>query len=199
MAVVRKLSVLYVVTTGRYKGKVCNIHKDNFRSRKLALIAIEPDSLVVVKKKNLAQLNKPGWFDDFPYITTCTLQEDRKNNSIHCAIRDAHVVQPRAMQMGDVLASGEVVTKKIRRGYNSSVLIHLSKTGWVELAPRLPIALQGNSNFKLASEVRQDDRLATGCCVIEGPASTEANWSNVYLNRVGCCIDTPACIPLALA
>ncbi|EKD58492.1 MAG: hypothetical protein ACD_56C00113G0001 [uncultured bacterium] len=201
MSVMDKLNVLYVITAGRYKGKDCNIHRDNFRSKRLALVAIDnPDSLVVVKKKNLAKLNKPGWFERFSDYTYGLEQWFKKEQgSGSNMLRTSSLAQPCALRKGDILASGEMVVAELRRGYNGSVLVRLHKTGWVELAPRLPIALQGNVNFKLAAELKQNDRLATGCLVVEGPVSDDANWANVYLDRVGCCIDTPSCIPLALA
>jgi hypothetical protein len=59
-------------------------------------------------------------------------------------LRTARVAQPIALQVGDILATGDRVLSPPRQGFNSSVLVHL--TGgfdghWIDVAPRLPIAL----------------------------------------------------------
>ncbi|MFA5942272.1 MAG: hypothetical protein WC798_01215 [Candidatus Paceibacterota bacterium] len=59
-------------------------------------------------------------------------------------LRTPDLAQPRALQVGDRLATGEQVLSPPRRGYNSSVLIHIGDkehSCWISVAPRLPIAL----------------------------------------------------------
>ena len=59
-------------------------------------------------------------------------------------LRTERIAQPRALQVGDVLATGDWVLSLPRLGFNSSVLIHLSgglHGHWIKVAPRLPIAL----------------------------------------------------------
>ena len=59
-------------------------------------------------------------------------------------LRTERLAQPRALKIGDILATGDEVLSNPRVGFNSSVLIHI--TGgldghWIELPPRIPIAL----------------------------------------------------------
>jgi len=75
----------------------------------------------------------------------------------------------------------------------------LDRTGWVELAPRLPIALKGNKNHRLSVELRVNDRLATGCLIVKNSAPSIVNWIDIFLDRESCRIEVPSCIPLALA
>ncbi|MFZ2167801.1 MAG: hypothetical protein WAV50_02940 [Minisyncoccia bacterium] len=59
-------------------------------------------------------------------------------------LRTPRVSQPRTLFVGDTLATGDRVLSTPRRGYNSSVLIHLSggvNGHWIEVASRLPLAL----------------------------------------------------------
>jgi hypothetical protein len=59
-------------------------------------------------------------------------------------LRTPHLAQPCALQVGDILATGDRVLSPPREDYNGSILIHL--TGgfdghWIKVAGRLPIAL----------------------------------------------------------
>ena len=60
------------------------------------------------------------------------------------ALRTVRVVQPRALEIGDILANGDRVLSLPREGGNGTVLIHL--TGgydgcWIGVPARIPIAL----------------------------------------------------------
>jgi hypothetical protein len=59
-------------------------------------------------------------------------------------LRTSRIAQPKALLVDDVLATGDRVLSTPRQGCNGSILVHL--TGgfdghWIEMAPRLPIAL----------------------------------------------------------
>ena len=60
-------------------------------------------------------------------------------------LRTAGVCQPRALRVGDILATGDKVLSLPREGGNGTVLIHI--TGghdghWVGVPGRIPIALR---------------------------------------------------------
>jgi len=154
-----------------------------------------------VQKGELVQLDLPGWLSFEPGEPTYELEEyiDQKMGSGSNLVRTSHIVQPRAMKKGDVLATSEIVMDAPRGGYTMSVLVRLGRTGWVELAGRLPIALQGNENYKLPIELVENDRLATGCLIVKKPHCPEVDWTNIFLDRESCEIGVPSCIPLALA
>ena len=59
-------------------------------------------------------------------------------------LRTSRLAQPRALQVGDVLADGSTVLSEPREGGNGSVLIHLAggwDGHWVDVSGRIPIAL----------------------------------------------------------
>ncbi|MFA6278491.1 MAG: hypothetical protein WCS97_00140 [Candidatus Paceibacterota bacterium] len=59
-------------------------------------------------------------------------------------LRTARFAQSQALQVGDILATGDKVLSPPRRGFNGSVLIHLTggfNGHWIDVASRLPIAL----------------------------------------------------------
>ncbi|MFA6414502.1 MAG: hypothetical protein WC217_00100 [Candidatus Paceibacterota bacterium] len=87
----------------------------------------------------------PGWplyINGYhPYGFEELLKHDKTGENL---LRTPRLAQPRALKVGDVLATGERVLSLPREGANSSVLVHL--TGglgghWIDMAPRLPIAL----------------------------------------------------------
>ena len=106
--------------------------------------------------------------------------------------------QPRAIKLRDVLSTGEVVTAAPRLGFNGSILIQLDESGWVELTPWLPIALQGNRCFKLPIELAKSDMLTTGDIVAKNSFSAIINWTSIFLERGDHQINVPSCIPLAI-
>jgi len=89
----------------------------------------------------------PGWplyksqFHSSPYGFEEHLRRYGLGDNL---LRTARIAQPQALKVGDVLATGDKVLSLPRRGFNGSVLIHL--TGgldghWIDVASRLPIAL----------------------------------------------------------
>jgi hypothetical protein len=206
MSIISEKSVLHLVTAGKHKGRICNIREYIFADTDLnhATIVVFTDydcnDFVTIPLKHLDEIVIPGWEDDFPYTIQCKLHEYLESECGYCMIRDETVAQPVTLKEGDVLATGEVVMERPRRGFNSSILIHLSQNGWVELAARFPIALQGNTKFGVPNELKQNERLATGCLLVKNPEKTEKeNWMKIFLDLDDCCINIPFCIPLALA
>lgn len=113
-------------------------------------------------------------------------------------LRTPYVSHPEALKQGDILATDNVVLEAPRRGFNSSILVHLDAIGWIELAARLPIALKGNEKFKLPIEFVRGDTLITGCLIVKDASSYEVNWTILCLDGENCKIRVPSCIPLAL-
>lgn len=201
MSIINRGSTMYAVISGEHKGKKCVVRSlgDGGLVGVIDVDGPDGNKILFVKRGELAQLELPGWADTFADVHPCKLEAYLERDRIGDAIRDTFISQPVLLAMGDNLATGEIVVEAPRRGFNSTILIHLDKTGWVELAYRLPIALKGNDNFKLPVELTENDRLATNCLIVKSPYSTKTNWTNIYLNRESCCIDVPSCIPLALA
>ena len=59
-------------------------------------------------------------------------------------LRTPRLAQPKALEVGDILATGERVLSPPREGGNGRVLIHLSgkfQGDWIDVAARIPIAL----------------------------------------------------------
>jgi hypothetical protein len=59
-------------------------------------------------------------------------------------LRTERMAQPRALQTGDRLATGERVLSPSREGGNGSVFIHLEREGhsdWISVPARIPLAL----------------------------------------------------------
>jgi hypothetical protein len=202
MSIIRPESIIYRIIAGKYEGRTCVIYSEGAQVTDLAKIIFNDgnhNEFGTIKKGELAALDVPGWPNEMriiPYGLRQYLEKEKGNGSN--SLRTEYVAQPFALKQGDVLATGEVVIEHPRRGYNSSALIHLDKSGWVELAPRLPIALAGNKKFKLPVELSVKNKLITGCRIAERSFSLKANWTKVFLNERNCCIETPSCIPLAL-
>lgn len=203
MAIISPFSIVYSVISGENKGRVCVIRNlKGYINEYVGVIFIDnnDDQLVPIKKAELAQLEIPGWPQT---IHGCSygLKEHFKTHSGDGTnmLRTSNIAQPMALRTKDILSTGEIVVEDPRGGYNSSSLIHLDKTGWVELAPRLPIALAGNKRFRLPGGLTKNDRLSTGCLIVKAPISFEVNWTDIFLDRDDCCISVPSCIPLALA
>jgi hypothetical protein len=201
MAIIHPESIVYLVVSGQHKG-ITGVIRTAREDGKIGIINVngwDKNKILFVRRGELAQIELPGWEDNFPHAYPCTLKQKLERNRIGDSIRDMQIVQPAVLRVGDMLAAGEFVSELPRRGFNSMILIHLNKTGWVELAPRLPLALYGNKNFKMPVELVKNDKLATGCLIVKNSESTKTNWTNIYLDRESCCIDVPSCIPLALS
>jgi len=202
MSIIRKDSIIYRVVSGTHKGKDCVIRAQSPEDRPdfIGIIFTSKGEnlreIVYVRIGALAALETPGWEDAFPYVKPCCLENHGRIGDWSNGLRDAFVSQPSVVRKGDVLASGETIVEAPRRGHNSSVLIHLNETGWVEVASRLPLALKGNRKFRFPISLRMGDRLVTVCLVVKQPTSSEVNWTDVCLN--GHCIEIPSCLPLAL-
>ncbi len=59
-------------------------------------------------------------------------------------LRTSRLAQPRALQIGDILATGDRILSAPREGINGNVWIHLAggcDGHWIELPGRIPIAL----------------------------------------------------------
>lgn len=197
-------STIYRILSGEHMGRLCSIYGEDDPSSEIITVVFtdfDCNKTEVVRKSHLSKLKNPGWTYDRshpkPYGLDAYMNIHKGNGSN--MLKTPSAAQPRALRKGDRLASGETVTEKIRMGYNSSVLVHLSKSGWVELASRLPIALKGNKSFKMPFEVNKRDVLLTGCAVSKDPDSKDAGWTNIYLDKQHLNIKTPSCVPLALA
>ncbi len=65
-------------------------------------------------------------------------------NSGENMLRTERLAQPRALEIGDILATGDRVLSPPREGGNGSVLLHLTDGfdgHWVDVPARIPIAL----------------------------------------------------------
>ncbi|MEI7424718.1 MAG: hypothetical protein WCK10_01205 [Candidatus Staskawiczbacteria bacterium] len=203
MSIVDSRSIVYQIISGEYKGKKC-VLIENIGLREDCGVIFDDSNgndMVYVPKRFLSQLNIPGWETKI-YDQTYGLIEfmSEESHSGRCMLRTTHAAQPKALRQGDVLATGELVVENPRRGYNSSILIHLDKTGWVELAPRFPIALKGNRKFKLAAELVLNENLLTTCEIVSSPVCIDINWVAICFNHPPTApISIPSCIPLALS
>lgn len=202
MSIIRKESRIYEIVSGMHMGKTCVIRSFGRYSdeTKVAVVFADCRSDVTqfIKRGALAEQDTPGWERDSPGRWPCTQKEFLATPDHSMGIRETLVSHAAVAEKGDVLVTGEIVVEEPRIGCNSSVLLRLSKSGWVELAPRLPLALQDNQNFKFPIELVEGERLATGCLIAKNSVSTKINWTDIYLDRPSCCIDVPSCIPLAL-
>jgi|WetSurMetagenome_2_1015567.scaffolds.fasta_scaffold96038_4 hypothetical protein len=200
MSIVSEESRIYKIISGPFKGKNCVIFNPNIRDGMILIVLDDEGQKVeLVNAGQLAQLELPGWESESSLITYGL--DDwfaRGKGSGSNLLRTLDISQPQVLKMGDVLATEEIVNLPHRRGFNSSCLVHLNLTGWVELAGRLPLALKGNMKYRLPAELKDGDRLVTGCAVVSKPVS-DVNWTYVCLDNVSCQIEVPNCIPLALA
>jgi hypothetical protein len=203
MSIIRSDSRVYKIVSGTHKGKKCVIRGSGRHSDPLKISVLFADSraedVIFINRGMLAELETPGWEYNFPHESPCSATDYEEKSGINWRIRDIHISQPSVLKIGDVLLTNEEVVTNPRMGCNSTVLVRLSETGWVELASRLPLALKGNQKSKLPIELFEGDRLATGCLVASNPKPININWVSVCLNRESCDIDIPSCIPLALA
>ncbi|OGM94267.1 hypothetical protein A2524_01175 [Candidatus Wolfebacteria bacterium RIFOXYD12_FULL_48_21] len=201
MSIIKPESRAFRIVSGEHKGKRCVIRVDKAGDHVGIVFADgKSNTAILVRVGRLAELETPGWPDE-NHERSYGLREycERKKSNGSNMLYTPTISQPRALMPGDILTgSGEVVVEAPRRGFNSSVLIRLDKTGWVELAPRLPIALHSNKRFRFPDELAEGNKLATGCLIIGKPYSPKVNWTTICLDWEGCEIEVPSCIPLAL-
>ena len=202
MAIVRDTSVNYKVLFGKYAGKVCLIlEKDPGPNKPILVTFIDSvkEERTSIPRGYLSRLALPGWSDDRSDSSYGLAQHFLKKNGSgsNLLFQENCFAQPRALKVGQVLASGEYITRLSRMGRNSSALICLSGSGWVEMAPRLPIALKGNCHFSFPIQLMKGERLVTNCLVMKNSECQQTNWVNIFLEN-DACIDTPSCLPLAL-
>jgi hypothetical protein len=202
MAIVGEASVIYKIIFGEHQGRTCVLR---IASGAKGLVGVVFDDvktnkeIVYMELGVLSPLETPGWPDQEAYRQPYGLAEHaREFGNGTNLLRTTDIAQPRALKPCDILASKEMVAQPLRSGYNSSCLVCLDKSGWVELAPRLPLALLGNKKYKFPAQFERGDKLATGC-EVKGCSISQIGWVSIYLDKEHCEIETPACVPLALA
>lgn len=201
MPIIQPASEIYMIISGKHRGRRCVIRNLSPRTNLTGVLILDEDKTVFVKPGELAKLETPGWKNEFHAKRSYGLEEylSKHQGSGRNYLRTRNVSQPSVLKADDKLANGENVLDGPRLGYNSSILIHLDRTGWVELASRLPIALYGNSKWKLPIQLKKNDKLITTCHVVQKPTSEMVGWVTVYLDTIECDINTPSCVPLALS
>lgn len=183
----------YEVISGEFEGRKCTIF-DPLSSGGITVLLEggNPKRKILIEKENLSLLDVPGW--DAYYQN---LEGEGKNPWF---FRSELFSQPRKLKKGDMLADGKCVIREPRMGYNGSALICLDDPGWIELAPRFPVALAGNQNYKYPAGLVAANVLATKSYVIKSfQEDGEKDWVSVYLDWKDCCFEIPHCVPLALA
>jgi len=202
MSIIKQLSIRYLVLAGEHKDRICSPRgqkSDPPGSTTLVFVDRNQDEFAIIPKGLLSALALPGWQED---ITERTFDLEtywaKKRGGGSNMVLEQLLAQPRALRFGHVLATGEQIMESPRRGFNSSVLLRLGITGWVELAPRLPLALEHNENFKFPAQLAAGEKLATGCVIVKDPECRKINWTTIFLDREDCDIEVPSCIPLAL-
>ena len=204
MSTVKAFSVKHLITSGEHKDRVCLVREQENDPPGLVTVVFDSqisDRFALVSENALSQIEIPGWRFHSTKTNAYSLKDylDFHRGCGSNLLREDLFAQPRVLHFGDKLASGELVTKDPRIGYNSSVLIHLKNEGWVELASRLPIALKGNDNFEYPADLKADVTLMTGCVVAKNSEKLPGGWVNVYLDRKDCNLNIPSCVPLALS
>lgn len=79
-----------------------------------------------------------------PELTYGLAEWQRRRGSGENYLRTERFAQPAALQVGDILVTGERVISPPRRGYNSEILVHLSGGAggtWLGFASRIALAL----------------------------------------------------------
>lgn len=203
MSIIEKLSVRYIVLKGEYKGRLCSPRKqDNDPPGKIFVIFLDciHDEFAILKIGYLSSTATPGWAEE-SHRSPYNLEEYSANHRGLGSnlLRTPLYVQPGAMRPGDELATGEIVLDYPRGGFNSSSIIPLDRSGWVEMASRPPIALMGNENFKLPCDLKKGDKFVTTCKVAKDSSSERVNWTRIWLDHSEDGFEVPSCIPLALA
>lgn len=199
MAIIKPYSVIYLIVSGVHKGRTCVLRERNGGCFNVYFAETKTEETALIRPGELAELEVPGWPEMHCYRPYSLLEhfESQKGTGSNM-LRTRGMAQPRALLPNDRLATGQYVVDTPRMGFNSSSLVRLDTTGWIELAPRLPIALEGNERYKVPIELTTEDTLATGCRVVEIPYAIKASWVMVTLDQKDCKIEVPACVPLAL-
>jgi len=206
MAIVKESSERYRVLSGKHAKRICSVCREKPDPPGFVSVIFDhrDTESVLIQEGALSKLSVPGWEYDIqqsPYGLKEYLKEHQGNGS-NMLREKTFFIQPRTASINDQLASGELVVRLPRQGYSSSVLIRLSETGWVELAPRLPIALIGHEKFKFPFELKEGDRLVTGCSIAKDSECLAINWIRLFFADVSehiAALTVPSCIPLALA
>lgn len=215
MAPVRGSSIIYGIIGGEHKRRTCvimNFTKDRDGNEvplvsddgftNIIFIDTRGNDMMRVLFRYISALDTPGWSDTTSRTPYDFQEHLRRQGTGDNCLRTEKAAQPRALNKGDVLANGDRILAVPRRGYNSSCLIKTEKFGWVEIAPRIPIALFGSKDkeFKLAPDFVNGDTLATGCKVLANPVKRTNDWTDIVLTGGvnGHEIDVPNCIPIAL-
>ncbi len=203
MAVIRPRSIIYTVVCGEHQGKRYVIVDRSRENEGLvgAILADGDDEIVVsIRTGTLIQSEIPGWPEKIcgsPYGLDVYFTTGRRASTN--LLRTTFASQPRVLKPRDILATRDMVTASPRRGFNGSILICVHSVGWIEVAPRFALALQGNKHYKLPIELVEGDTLLTGCQIVAAPTSKEVNWVSITLDRKNYCMEVPSCVPLALA
>ena len=213
MRFVNKRSIYYRIIGGRHRGMFCavldwKVLPNGLMSRmkvargKTRIAFLNPKigggQIIFEKVKYLLQRELPGWDDRVPDngVDFETFLEEHGNGSNR--LRTKFVAQPHTLRQGDFLATGTRIIAGQRLGVNSSILLKLSKFGWVELASRLPIALSGSKNktYKMPIDLRKGDILATTCKTDRPSDKLSDEWTKIHIDNTS--ILVPSCVPIAL-
>lgn len=203
---VRLESLIYRIISWEHAWRPCvirNIHGKWESENEVGIYFAdtEKEEFIFVDKNLLEQIEIPWWKMDKEhyYRPTETLEKYLARWGWYPnRIRDKYISHPEVIKKWDTLANWEFVLEDPRFWFNSSILLRLSTSWWVELAPRLPIALCWNTNYKLAQDLAVWDVLATWCRVVEWPFLWEPYFVYVALDKKTTKIDIPYCVPIAL-
>ncbi|MDA3815670.1 MAG: hypothetical protein PF549_04895 [Patescibacteria group bacterium] len=199
MSIIESRSVRYQVLTGEQRGRTCCVIEAFNGLIQVCFDDVVHREYVNIESGYLSALDLPGWESE-PITRTYSLEEylSAHKGSGGNRVREVSFVHSEVLRTGDKIATGEDVVENPRRGYNSSVLIHLDKSGWVELASRLPIALGGNDNWKFPAELVRGDDLVTDDFIKKDSVSERINWTRIFPEDTKDGIEVPSCVPLAL-
>lgn len=203
MAIISAYSKIYEVNAGEHKKKLCVIRSDEDEEGNVQVVfnCGHGNNITIINRSLLEENATPGWKNSHSgYYSKYSLQEylKREKGNGSNLIKEVGMAHPRTLIKGDKLATGEEVIDNIRSGYNSSILVNLSITGWIELPARIALALNENDNFELPINLMKGTKLATGCIIAKDSSDVGNNWVNIYLNKIDCCIKVPSCVPMAL-
>lgn len=202
MSVVSELSVRYQVIGGKHKGRYCNPRmKKNGDEESVRVVFVDKREaeFATIKYGDLVSLEKPGWKSEV-CDSNYGLQEylEKHQGGGSNKLRTELFSQPRVIRAGDQLASGQIVLEESRQGYNSTILLLLDGSGWVEIGARYSLALIGNQNFKFPIELLKDDVLVTSCVVGKESISVRTDWTRIFLDHHKDGMEVPSCLPLAM-
>lgn len=200
-------SRIYRILRWKNKWRPCVIRGKNEKNNTLRIFFtdIDWDEFIFLKLSSLEETEIPWWKKRIiphgyssPYIETLEQYKTRwwwyPN-----IIRDWTLCHPKRIKKWDILATWEIIIEEPRDWYNWSVLLLLSRSWWVELAPRFLLALKGNTKFKIAQDLIKWDILATGSTVIDNiKKESEQFWAYIWVNKTDHIFKIPHIIPMAL-